>query len=144
MFRIQPAAFTTNLNKAINTAMGIIKRKSIIVIVSDFVDTGYEANLKALARKHDLILIHVASEREGQLPAMGIVPFYDKERQATLWVNSSSSRFRNQINANFYQKREELEKLCLQHKANYLFVNVEEDYVPRLVRLFRVRNLTRK
>jgi uncharacterized protein (DUF58 family) len=144
MFSLTPQAFKTNLNKAMRAAMNIIKRKSIIVLVSDFVDEGYEPSLKALAKRHDLIVIHVADHREATLPALGIVPLFDKESQKTIWVNSSSAEFRAKLAGNFHQKQAELEKLCQQHQANYLFVNTGEDYVPRLVKLFRIRNLAKK
>ncbi|WP_250630955.1 DUF58 domain-containing protein [Rhodoflexus caldus] len=144
MFRLQPESFKTSLNKALAVAMNIIKRKSIVVLVSDFVDEGYERNLKAMAKKHDLIVIHLADHRESTLPPMGIVPLLDKETRRTVWVNTSSEAFRDKIAGQFSQKREQLEKLCHQFNANYLFVDTSEDYVPRLVKLFKVRNLTTK
>jgi uncharacterized protein (DUF58 family) len=115
-----------------------------VVLVSDFVDEGYERNLKAMAKKHDLIVIHLADHRESTLPPMGIVPLLDKETRRTVWVNTSSEAFRDKIAGQFSQKREQLEKLCHQFNANYLFVDTSEDYVPRLVKLFKVRNLTTK
>jgi hypothetical protein len=42
----------------------VLKRRSLIFIVSDFIDTGYEENLKALARKHDLVVIHLYDQRK--------------------------------------------------------------------------------
>ncbi|MCU0448515.1 MAG: DUF58 domain-containing protein [Bernardetiaceae bacterium] len=141
MFNLAPQSFKTNLTKAMHLAMSIIRRKSIIVLVSDFVDENYEPTLKAMARKHDLIVIHVADERETALPALGIVPLLDKETQKTIWVNTSSAEFQGKLSGNFEQKRAALEKLCQQQQANYLFVNTTEDYVPRLVKLFRIRNL---
>jgi hypothetical protein len=79
-----------------------------------------------------------------QLPNVGIVPLLDKETKETIWVNSSSPIFRNKVTSRFSQKRLELEKMCIQNGANYLFIETEEDYVPKLVRLFRVRNRARK
>lgn len=144
MFRIEPKSLKTNLNKAMLTAMSIIKRKSIIVVVSDFVDENYEQNLKAIAKKHDLIVIHLADEREQRIPPLGIVPLYDKETRRTLWINSSSRMFRNSLKQGFKDKQENLQKLCAQQGASYLFVNTREDYVPRLVKLFKIRNVGKK
>ncbi len=144
MFNLMPEGFKTNLNKAMGAAMNIIRRKSIIVLVSDFVDEGYESNLKAIAKRHDLIVIHLADHREAELPGLGIIPLFDKETQKTIWINSSSGAFREKLSGNFHQKQAALEKLCQQHQANYLFVKTGEDYVPRLVKLFRIRNLSKK
>lgn len=144
LFKMQPQALKTNLTKAIRAAMNIIKRKSIIVIISDFVDENYEQSIKALAQKHDLIAIHLADQRETEMPSLGIVPLLDKESGNTVWVNSSSKDFRKGIIGKFKEKQENLEKLCHQHRTNYVFINTAEDYVPKLVKMFRVRNLTKK
>lgn len=143
MTKLIPKSLKTSVSKAINVALNIIKRKSIIVMVSDFVDDNYEQELKALAKRHDLIVIHVADARETALPPLGIVPLLDKETNQTLWINSSSPEFRNKIIGQFSAKQQKLEKLCQQHAANYLFVQTDEDYVPKLVKLFRIRNRTR-
>jgi uncharacterized protein (DUF58 family) len=144
MTKLQPQSLKTNLNKAINLALNIIKRKSIIIIVSDFVDDNYDKELKALAKKHDLIVIHLADQRETNLPPLGIVPLLDKESKQTIWINSSSLAFRTQLLGKFTSKQQTLEKLCTQHGASYLFVQTDEDYVPKLVKLFRIRNRVKK
>jgi len=144
MTQLAPKATKTSLRAAIHTSLTILKRKNVVVLISDFVDENYEHDLQALARKHDLIVIQLASRREMQLPNVGIVPLLDKETKETIWVNSSSPIFRNKVTGRFNQKRLELEKMCIQNGANYLFVETEEDYVPKLVRLFRVRNRARK
>jgi uncharacterized protein (DUF58 family) len=143
MTKLVPQSLKTSLSKAINVALNIIKRKSIIVLVSDFIDDNYEKELKTLAKRHDLIVIHIADARETSLPALGIVPLLDKESKQTLWINSSSPAFRNKIIGQFAAKQQHLEKLCQQHGANYLFVQTDEDYVPKLVKLFRIRNRTK-
>jgi uncharacterized protein (DUF58 family) len=143
MVKLQPKSLKTSLSKAINTALNIIKRKSIIVVVSDFVDDSYEKELKSLAKKHDLIVIHLADIREMSLPPLGIIPLIDKETQQTIWINSSSAAFRDKVIGQFSKKQQDIEKLCLQHGANYLFVQTDEDYVPKLVKLFRIRNRAR-
>ena len=94
--------------------------------------------MRALARKHDLIVVHLSDRRETQLPSLGIIPVYDKESQKTLWVNSSSSFFRNRINKTYGNTRERLEDFCRKYQTDYLPVNTDEDYVPKLIRLFRV------
>lgn len=108
-------------------------------LISDFIDTGYEHNLKALARKHDLIVIHIYDQRETNLPRLGIIPIYDAEKHAQVWVNTSSPDYRSDMWGRFQRRREMLERLCRQNKADYLSLDAGEDYVPALVRLFRVR-----
>jgi predicted ferric reductase len=107
--------------------------------VSDFIDTGYEHNLKALARKHDLVVIHMYDQRETNLPRLGIIPVYDTESRRTVWVNTSSPSFRNGIKQTFRQSQQQLERFCKQYNANYVALDSQADYVPQLIELFRVR-----
>ena len=51
LFKHEPKSTKTNLNNAIGLALSTLKKKSVIVLVSDFLDEGYERNLKALSRK---------------------------------------------------------------------------------------------
>ncbi|GAB2766663.1 hypothetical protein GCM10027275_05790 [Rhabdobacter roseus] len=139
LFKLQPESPRTNLSESILLALNILRRRSLVFLISDFIDTNYEHNLKALARKHDLVVIHVHDQRETNLPRLGILPVYDAERQSRVWVNTSSPRYRTQMRERFAKRRLELERLCRQNRANYLSLDAREDYVPALIRLFRVR-----
>ncbi|TAD98977.1 MAG: DUF58 domain-containing protein [Bacteroidetes bacterium] len=144
MFKLKPTSLKTNLNKAMSSALSIIKRRSLMIIISDFVDENYEHHLKAIAKKHDLVVIHLADPRETMLPSVGIVPLFDKETNKTIWINSSSDVFQKKMKILFDQKKDSIEKLCRQNKASYLFINTEEDYVNKLIKLFKIRNSGRK
>jgi hypothetical protein len=79
-----------------------------------------------------------------KLPNLGIIPVYDKEANRTIWVNTSSKTLLNQLSTHFSGNQAQLEKFSRQNKVNYLSVNTEEDFVPSLVKLFRVRNIRQK
>ncbi len=144
LYHVKPVSAKTNLGAAIKYLLHIIKRRSMVMVVSDFVDEDYMHNLKALARKHDLVIIHLSDKRETNLPSLGIIPVYDKESRRTVWINSSSSLFRKKVSHAYTDRRAALEDFCKKHQANYLPVDTNEDYVPKLIHLFRIRNRTRK
>jgi len=144
LFKLKPQSLKTNLNKAIQYALGMIKRKSVIILVSDFIDEDYEHNLKALSKKHDLVVIHIYDVRETTLPKLGIVPLYDQESQNTIWVNTSLGSLRKKLEKTYGANRENLRKFCQRHQANYLSIRTDQDYVPELIKLFKVRNRTVK
>ncbi len=144
IFKLKPSSTKTDLNKAMLMALNTIKRKSMFVIISDFLDDNYERNLKAIARKHDLIAIHIADDRETAFPNVGIIPLHDKETQKTVWVNTSSTQFRKRIDHYYKESRDSLQKVCKRNNANYLYINTREDFVPKLIKLFKVRNKYRK
>jgi uncharacterized protein (DUF58 family) len=140
LFKLKPESVKTNLKKAILFGLEVLKRKSLVILISDFIDTDYEDNLKALARKHDLVVIHLYDQRETNLPRLGIIPVYDTESKSTIWVNTSSNWFRDRMKGLFEDNTQRLEQLCKEYRANYVKIDASEDYVPKLIKLFRVRN----
>ena len=144
LYNTDPVSTRTDLNAAIRYLLNIIKRRSIVILVSDFIDEDYDHNLRALARKHDLITVHLSDRRETSLPSLGIVPVYDKESRRTRWVNSSSSLFRRKVGSTYATTAAALQDLCKKYQADYLSVGTREDYVPKLIHLFKVRNRVKK
>jgi uncharacterized protein (DUF58 family) len=141
LIHLKPQSLKTNLNKAIAFVLNAIKRRSVVILISDFIDDEeYFDNLKALARRHDLVMIHLSDKRETKLPKLGIVPVVDKESKKTLWVNTSFSDFRQKISARLTDRKTMLEKFSRKHQINFLSLDTDEDYVPKLLRLFKVRN----
>jgi uncharacterized protein (DUF58 family) len=141
LYRLKPASLKTNLSKAIAYALNTIKRRSVIILISDFIDdTNYLASLKAMAHRHDLVMIHLSDKREKSLPKLGIVPILDKETQKTIWINTSFGDFRNTISQRLKTKVSELQTFSRKHQINFVSLDTEEDYVPKLLRLFKVRN----
>jgi uncharacterized protein (DUF58 family) len=144
LFRLKARSSKTNLSQAILFALNAIRRRSVIIVISDFIDEGYFHNLKSMARKHDLVLIHVSDRRETKLPSLGIIPVLDKETNETIWVNTSFGDFRNNIAAHHTDRVTQLADFSRKHQVNFLSVNTEDDYVPRLLKLFKTRNKTLK
>jgi uncharacterized protein (DUF58 family) len=141
---LQPKSLKTNLSNALAFALNVIKRRSVIILISDFIDEGYQKNLKALARKHDLVVIQISDKRETRLPKLGIIPVLDKETQRTLWINTSFGDFRQKISERHQHRKEELGQFSRKHEINFLSLDTDEDYVPKLLRLFKVRNQSLK
>ena len=140
LFNLIPKSRKTNLNNGIKYLLNILKRRSVIFVISDFVDENYLKSLKGMARKHDLIAIQLYHPRETQFPKMGIVPLWENESQQYIWVNSSSSRFRKIMNQTHLVNTADLERFCARNDANYTRISTEDDYVPGLLKLFTHRN----
>lgn len=139
LFKLKTESVGTNIKKMILFTLDVLKRRSLVILISDFIDTGYEENLKALARRHDLIVIHLYDQRETNLPRLGIIPVFDTESKKTIWVNASSNWFRNRMKNLFEYNSQQLDQICKQNRANYIAIDASEDYVPKLIKLFKVR-----
>ncbi|MFN6946190.1 MAG: DUF58 domain-containing protein [Cytophagaceae bacterium] len=139
ILKLQPSSSGTRIGEVIRETLSILKRKSIVILISDFIDEGYEKNLKALAGKHDLVIIHLSDTIERNFPKLGIIPFFDVESKKTIWVNSSSRRFRNQLNNWFVSSHKNMEKLSREYGFNYTQIAAGEDYTGKLIELFKIR-----
>ncbi len=106
--------------------------------------TASKHGLKSLARRHDLVMIRISDKRETQLPRLGIIPVQDKESKKTLWVNTSFGDFRNRIREHHGVREKELTDFSRKHQINFVTIDTDENYVPKLLKLFKVRNKTVK
>jgi len=139
LYKIKPTSLKTNLTDAVRYTLGIMKKKGIVIFVSDFIDENYLDSFKLMCNKHDVVAIQLSEMREMRFPLLGIIPVFDKESKRTVWMNTSSFSFRKKINNTFIESRRELQEICRRNNASYLQVLTHEDFVPKLVKLFRHR-----
>lgn len=142
--KLKPKSLKTNLSKAISFALNTIKRRSVVILISDFIDEGYFHNMKSLARRHDLVIVQISDKRETRLPKLGIIPIEDKESRRTMWVNTSFGDFREKVVKRYESRKQELDMFSRKHQINFISVDTDEDYVPKLLKLFKVRNKSLK
>ncbi len=140
IFSHKNKSYKTNLKEMFNFALNLIKKRSIIIVISDFIDEEYERPFKALAEKHDLIAIQVTDPRESLLPSLGIIPIYDKEEGYTTWVNTAFGSFSKKLSEAFTVERDQLKEICKKNQINYLGISTREDIVLPLIELFKHRN----
>tara|TARA_B100001989_G_scaffold236872_1_gene199089 strand:+ start:326 stop:1186 length:861 start_codon:yes stop_codon:yes gene_type:complete len=130
----------TNLNEMFKYFNNTIKKRSLVIILSDFLDKNFENTLRSLSNTHDVICIHIEDEKERVIPDLGLIEIENNEENKKKWINTSSSEF-NQIKQNtFIYKNNELQKFLKKINTNYLKVSTESDYVKDLIKLFKFRN----
>lgn len=144
LYKLKPQSTKTSINQVLKFSLERIKKRSVIILVSDFIDEGYDKNLRTLAKRHDLVAIHLKDDRETRMPKLGIIPVYDKERRKTIWVNTSSAAFRKKLENQYAMGKNQLERFCRKNEINYLQVNTRDHYVPQLIKLFKLRNKSLK
>lgn len=140
LYELIPKSTKTNLATGIRLTLDIIKRRSIILLISDFVDVKYEKELAMLAKRHDLIVIQLLDMRERKFPGLGIVPIMDKESGQFVWINTSGEEFQKEYFEEYLDNQGMVVQICHMYQANYLSIQTNEDYVPQLIDLFRLRN----
>ncbi|MEY2793237.1 MAG: hypothetical protein RJA76_1229 [Bacteroidota bacterium] len=140
IFKFEPESKKTSLQDALRFTLQILKRKSLVIVISDFIDENYQDLLVSLGNKHDVVALQIQDLHEFQIPKLGIIPVYNPETGRTTYLNSSSKSFKKLIDKQFIKKADELALLCSKQRIDYVRIYAGEDYVKPLVKLFTVRS----
>jgi uncharacterized protein (DUF58 family) len=79
LLAVQPQGRGTDLAGALRFAQGVLRRRGIVAVISDFQASGYERALGVLRRRHDVVALHIFDPRETDVPVAGLVAFSDPE-----------------------------------------------------------------
>ena len=84
----------SDLGLALRTAAQTLKRKSIVVVLSDFRTDSYQTELSLLSRKHDVIAVRLSDPLDREFPPIGLVELEDPETGEgfTAWGRSTVLR----------------------------------------------------
>jgi len=139
LYELNQKSKKTNISSMINFFMNTVKKKSLVIFISDFIDKDYDKNMRALAKKHDIVCLHIYDDYETNIPNLGIIELEEKENNFRKWINTSSSSFKKLSDDLFISKPEELKKKMNAIGINYLKINSKENYVKNLIKLFKYR-----
>ena len=139
LLEFEPKSKATDIANALAFLSGILKKKAIVFLLSDFMDQGYDKTLRIAAKKHDLTGIRVYDKLEEELPNLGIVPMVDSETQQTKWINTSSAKVRQQYAAFQNERKEAFKQLFKLNGAGTIDCRLDESYVKKLLGYFKAR-----
>lgn len=140
-----PARQTTDLTVLLNAGLNTFKRRSHVVVVSDFIsEPGWQRSLSLLNRRHELIGIRLWDPREVELPNAGLIVVEDAETGEQLYVETSNPEFRRRF-VDAAERREAALKADLKRANVDLFaISTEEDLVKAIVRMAALRKKRRR
>ncbi|PZX62195.1 DUF58 domain-containing protein [Hydrotalea sandarakina] len=133
---LQPMHKQTNIVKALQYLNNITRHKSIVFLLSDFADEGYEEALRIAARRHDVIGVQVYDALDVALPNMGLVVVEDPETGEQLWLDTASKAVRQQYAAQFSKIQHDVKKVFKTAGADLLQIATGQDYVKILQQFF--------
>lgn len=139
LLSLEPHTKGTNLDAAIKYFNNTTRQKSISFLLSDFLDTGYDNDLKVIGKKHDVIGIKVYDKMDMQLPDAGLLQLQDAETGKVKLIDSSNSLVRYNYQQHFFQQTEICTKYFRKAGADLLHVRTDEDYVKVLQKFFLKR-----
>lgn len=140
LINFTPEHTNTNIGNALKYLTNVIKKKSIVFVISDFIDTtNYVDALKIANKKHDIVALRIHDKTESSLPNVGLVKLRDNETGKLIWMDTSDSRFRKQFETNTIKFEHELKDNFNKCGVDYTTIHTHEGYIKPLMNLFKKR-----
>ena len=135
----KPASSGTSIQAGIDFLMNVAKRKSVVFLISDFIDQGYWKSLKLANNKHDMIGIRISDPAEQLIPDIGLIKIQDPETNEKIWVDVSSNKDRENLSRSVNEKWDIFESECSRNQFDVINISTGKDYVNPLMNFFQKR-----
>ena len=135
----QPQGRRTSIAGALEYLGRVLHRRSVVFVVSDFQDKGYETALRHLSRRHDLIAVSLSDPREWRLPDVGFINLQDAETGEQVLVDSGHQGVREFYAAEQAAAVERRGVLFRKTGVDEIAIDATKPYVDPLIHFFRAR-----
>jgi uncharacterized protein (DUF58 family) len=124
----------SDIKSALNAAQRLLKKRSLVVVISDFFSINWEQEMGNLCKKHDVIALRICSPRE--LPFEGLITLEDPETGLRLEAPAKLDSFRESWAHWHKQRGAHWESLCRKSTAAFLELSTEADAPSSLIKFF--------
>ncbi|MEA2748072.1 MAG: hypothetical protein QOI41_2215 [Myxococcales bacterium] len=140
----EPAGRTTNLANALRTVRERLKRRAVVVVLSDLLlgANGLDETmpeLALLARRHDVITIRTGDKHDRGLPNVGLLTLEDAETGEVVEVDTSNAKQRARLEAVIRETEERIRMLTRSANVDLLEVDTLRPYLGPLIGFFKAR-----
>ena len=133
-------ASTTKLHELLESGANLIKRRSTVFVVSDFIsETGWEKPLGQLAQHHEVVAVRLLDPLELQLPDLGLIPIRDAETGEQLLVDTHDAGFRKRFARIAAQRESDLRQSLVRAGVDAIELSTDDDLVDALMRFTDLR-----
>jgi uncharacterized protein (DUF58 family) len=135
-----PKSKITNLESSLIQVSKILKKRSVLFIISDFFDSSnYFYPLKILRQKHDIVALKISDLREQQIPDIGLIELEDEETGEQILVNTSEHEFQNRYSQIVSNNEITLISNLRKIKVDFIKILSDEEYTVPLKKFFKRR-----
>ena len=135
----KPSNNETSIESALDFLMNVASRKSVVFLISDFLDDGYWKSLKLANKKHDLIGIRISDPAEERIPDIGLVKILDPELNEEYWIDTKSKKDRSISEKLISDNWKNFNNKSKKNNFDVVDVCVSQDYVEPLMSFFKKR-----
>jgi uncharacterized protein (DUF58 family) len=130
----------TQLNDWLARANGLIKRRSAIFVVSDFMGAfNWSKALGALGRRHDTVAARLFDPAEMNLPTAGLMLLQDSESADQLLLDMTHAKFRDRYALKVAEREQQLAACFAQAGVDAFELGTDEDLASALIRFSELR-----
>ena len=140
LIEFKPKSKKTDLAQALKFLSGVMKKKAIVFLISDFMVKEYEHTLKIASKKHDVSGIRVYDPREETIPNLGMVNMLDAETGESFLVDTNSKSVRMNYEKYYKDNVKYFTDTFSKCGAGTVSARVDESYVTKLLGYFKARN----
>lgn len=134
-----PGGRRTNLVAALTYATRLLRHRSVVIVLSDFMAEGWERPLRRLAARHDVVAVAVEDPRERELPASGWVEVADAETGRRVLVDTGDRAVRERMHRAAEKRRAERARSLASARVDSMVLSTGSDYTVPLRRAFALR-----
>ena len=135
----------TDLSALLAAGQSVIKRRSLVFIVSDFISVpGWDRPLSLLNRRHEVVAVRLTDPREAELPDVGAVIMEDAETGEQLFVDTHDAGFRRRFKEAASRRDAEMSGAFKRSGVEALSLSTDEDIVRSIVRMATIRRARRR
>jgi len=135
----QPEGKGTDVNGALEYFNRVIRRKSVVFLISDFLSQGFIKPLQIANKKHDIIAIRVSDPRESSFEDVGLIELEDAETGEVVLIDTGSREFRKEFSRRAAEDNKNLKRGFQVINMDFVDIRTNESYIVPLVGFFKMR-----
>jgi uncharacterized protein (DUF58 family) len=135
----EPQRPGTSLRDALDFLNRVLRRRTIVFLLSDFLDRDFDRAFQRTGRRHDLVAIRIADPREEELPDVGLVEVEDPETGRHLLLDTTDLALRQTFARAARERTQALRQLAATAKVDLVEVSTAGGHLDALIRFFKQR-----
>ena len=135
----EPRGNKTNIKGALEYFNHAVKKRSIVFLISDFMDDGYDRILRIIGKKHDLVGVVLNDPRESILPKVGLVKFKDAETGEIRYIDTDDRSVQTWFAAQNLKRFDLRKSLFIKSRLDSINIDTSKPYIKPLVDFFKMR-----
>ncbi len=137
---IEPTSTKTDISQALRYLTNVIKKKSIVFVVSDFIDNNpFVDAIKIANKKHDIVALEIFDKTEREIPPVGLIKLKDLESGEIKWVDTSCKSFQKEMKIQNLQLEARLKEGFNKAGVDHVRLRTDQSYIQPLMNLFKRR-----